>query len=515
MSKKYMLGCDVGTSGTKTVLFSVDGTPITSATVEYPLYQPQNGYAEQDPADWVNATMETIAAVIRQSGVAPADIVSVGLSGQMHGLVMLDEFNQVLRPSIIWCDQRTQAECDEMTRILGRDKLIAITANPAITGFTASKVLWVKNHEPEIYAKVKKIMLPKDYVRFALTGAFVSDYSDASGMQLLDVPNRVWSKEVCDALGIDMSWLCDLCESSDVSGRITPEAASRTGLLVGTPVAGSAGDQAASAVGSGIVRSGVLSATIGTSGVVFAHTDRPVIDPLGRVHTLCHALKDSWHIMGVTQGAGLSLKWFRDTFCKEEMAVADSLGVDPYVIMDKEAALSPIGADGLFFLPYFMGERTPHLDADCRGVFFGLTASHGKRDMLRSVMEGVGYSLTDCYAIIREMGFEGKEVRAAGGGGRSRLWRQMLCDMFDCPVTTTNSSEAGALGAALLGAVAAGIYPDVPTACDATIRTNPALSPDASTADYYKAAHPLYQHLYTSLKGDYKALAALRQQKGM
>lgn len=507
--EKYILGCDIGTSGTKSVLFTLGGKPVASAAMEYPLYQEQNGYAEQDPDDWVKAACSSIAAVIQKSGVDAKNIVSLGLSGQMHGLVMLDERNRPLRRAIIWCDQRTGAEAEEMTRILTREKLIAITANPAITGFTASKILWVKNHQPEIFEKTKKILLPKDYVRFALTGEFVSDYSDASGMQLMDVPHRKWSSEVCSALGIDMALLPDLCESSDISGRIHEKAAKLCGLLPGTPVAGSAGDQAASAVGSGIVRPGVLSATIGTSGVVFAYADKPAIDPQGRVHTLCHAVKGAWHIMGVTQGAGLSLKWFRDQFCKEESSVAAALGVDPYVLMDKEAALSPIGADGLLFLPYFMGERTPHLDPDCRGVFFGLSSSHEKRDLLRAVMEGVAYSLTDCYDIIRELGFDAREVRAAGGGGRSMLWRQMLADMFDSPVTTTNSSEAGALGAALLGAVSAGIYASVPEAADAAILTNDTLASSAEAAAFYKRGHALYQNLYASLKDNFKELTAL------
>ena len=510
MSDFYLLGCDVGTSGTKSVLFTLSGKPVASSVYEYPLYQPQNGYAEQDPRDFAEAAFASIRDVIAKSGVSPDSVLSVGLSGQMHGLVLLDEKGEPLRRAIIWCDQRTGEECEEITRILGREKLIAITANPAVTGFTASKIRWVQKHEPEIYEKTRKILLPKDYVRFALTGEFATDYSDASGMQLMDVPNRRWSNEVCAALGIDLSLLAPLCESSETAGRISREASKKTGLLPGTPVAGSAGDQAAAAVGSGIVRPGVISATIGTSGVVFAYADRPSIDPQGRVHTLCHAVKGAWHVMGVTQGAGLSLQWFRNRFCGEEMRVAAGLGVDPYSILDREAALSPIGADGLLFLPYFMGERTPHLDPDARGVFFGLTASHEKRDLLRAVMEGVGHSLTDCYDIIRELGFDAREVRAAGGGGRSPFWRQMLSDMFSAPVVTTNSSEAGALGAALLGGVAAGVYKDVPEACDVTVFTENTVRPDPAAAAYYRKAHVLYQKLYRSLREEYQLLKELR-----
>ncbi|MCR4906050.1 MAG: xylulokinase, partial [Clostridiales bacterium] len=324
---KYVIGIDVGTSGTKTVLFDEKGGVIASATIEYPLYQPQNGWAEQDPLDWWNASAKTTKTVIEKAGVSPEAIVGVGISGQMHGLVMLDRDNNVLRPSIIWCDQRTAEECEDIERLMGgRDRLIAITANPALTGFTASKILWVKKHEPEIYAKCAHILLPKDYIRLMLTGEYATEVSDASGMQLLDVPRRDWSDEVLEKLGIDKSLLGKVYESPEITGTVTPEASALTGLAPGTPVVGGAGDNAAAAVGVGVVSDGRAFTTIGTSGVVFAHTDSITIDPKGRVHTFCCAVPGAWHVMGVTQAAGLSLRWLRDTVCTPEIAEAEQQG---------------------------------------------------------------------------------------------------------------------------------------------------------------------------------------------
>ena len=379
---KYVLGIDLGTSGTKTVLFDQYGTAVCSALVEYPLYQPHNGWAEQKPEDWYHAAVDTIRSVLTKSGVDKKDVVSMGISGQMHGLVMLDEAGNVLRPSIIWCDQRTAAECDQIHEIVGRDQLIAITANPALTGFTLSKLLWVRNHEPEVYAKCRHILLPKDYVRYMLTGDFATEVSDASGMQMLDVPNRCWSEKLLNMLNIDPSLLAKVYESCEVTGHISKAAAELTGLSEDTLVVGGAGDNAAAAVGTGVVEDGRAFTTIGTSGVVFAHTDKLAIDPKGRVHTFCCAVPGAWHVMGVTQAAGLSLKWFRDNFCMAEKEAAALMGEDPYNLMNKQAAQSPIGANKLLYAPYLMGERTPHLDADCRGMFFGLSAMHTRRDLL-------------------------------------------------------------------------------------------------------------------------------------
>lgn len=503
----YLLGIDIGTSGTKTVLFDELGNTVASALEEYPLYQPHIGWAEQDPEDWWQATAAGIRKVIDKSGVKAEDISGIGLSGQMHGLVMLDAENKVLRRSIIWCDQRSTAECEQITSLIGAERLIEITANPALTGFTASKIMWVKNNEPEIFEKAKKILLPKDYVRFKLTGEFATEVSDASGMQLMDIPKRDWSPEMLSKLGIERSQLADMYESQEISARVNSEAAKLTGLKIGTPVAGGAGDQAAGAVGNGIVKPGVVSSTIGSSGVVFAYLDKISIDPKGRVHTFCHAVPNTWHVMGVTQGAGLSLKWFRDNFCQDEMNTAKMMDVDPYVLMDQEADKVSTGSNGLLYLPYLMGERTPHLDAYARGVFFGLSAKHEKRDMIRSVMEGVTFSLRDCMEIIKEMGVSVSEIRASGGGGKSKLWRQMQADVFGNAITTINSSEGPALGVALLAGVGTGVYKSVAEACDTAIKVKNVQDPDMNKYKIYDKYYHLYNQLYKSLKNDYKDLA--------
>ena len=505
----YLLGVDLGTSGTKTVLFDTAGNVMASKTVEYPMYQPQNGWAEQDPRDWWNATAVTTKAVIEESGVDPADIKGVGISGQMHGLVMLDKEGKVLRRSIIWCDQRTAAQCEEITQRVGKERLIEITANPALTGFTASKILWVREHQPELYARCAHILLPKDYVRYMLTGEFATEVSDASGMQLLDVPGRCWSQEVLEKLDIDPALLAKVYESPEVTGEITSRAAELTGLKAGTPVVGGAGDNAAAAVGTGVVRDGKAFTTIGTSGVVFAHTDNISIDPQGRVHTFCCAVPGAWHVMGVTQGAGLSLKWFRDNFCQAEKDAAAGMGKDPYVLMDQQAERVPIGCNKLLYLPYLMGERTPHLDPDCRGVFFGLSAIHTKYDMLRAVMEGVTFSQRDSVEILREMGVDLKEMLACGGGGSSPLWRQMLADTFNCEVKTVVSKEGPALGVAILAGVGAGIYKSVEEGCRAVIRTNPPQPPIAENVPQYEKFYQIYRSLYPALKDSYQQLAKL------
>ncbi len=506
---KYLLGIDLGTSGTKTVLFNQNGEGICSATVEYPMSQPKNGWAEQDPADWYNAAVETIRTVLSRSGVDPEDVVSMGISGQMHGLVMLDEKNQVIRPSIIWCDQRTARECEEITEKVGYENMIRITANPALTGFTLSKIMWVRKHEPENYARCRHILLPKDYVRFMLTGDFATEVSDASGMQLLDVPNRCWSQELLDLLDIDGSMLAKVYESCEVTGHISAEASKITGLSEKTLVVGGAGDNAAAAVGTGVVEDGKAFTTIGTSGVVFAHTDHLAIDPKGRVHTFCCAVPGAWHVMGVTQAAGLSLKWFRDNFCQAEKTAAEAMGVDSYDLLNKEVAQSPIGANKLLYAPYLMGERTPHLDADCRGMFFGLNAMHTRRDLLRAVMEGVTYALNDCLSVLKGMGVAPETMLACGGGGKSPLWRQMLADVMNCPVATTVNTEGPALGVAILAGVGAGLYGSVQEACKAMIHVNPAQNPDADAVACYAKVYEVYKKLYATNKELFRELGRL------
>ncbi|WP_294581162.1 xylulokinase [uncultured Ruminococcus sp.] len=506
----YVIGVDCGTSGTKTVLFQEDGTVMASATVEYPMYQPKNGYAEQDPADWKNAMIQTIQTVVRKIGVPKEEIKGIGISGQMHGLVMLDQDNQVLRNSIIWCDQRTAAEVDEMNRVVGREKLMEITANPALTGWTAAKILWVRNNEPDVYEKCRHILLPKDYLRLILTGEYATEVSDASGMQLLDIANRCWSDELLHLLQIDKSLLGKVYESCEVTGTLTREMADTLGLCEGIVVVGGAGDNAAAAVGTGVVQDGKAFTTIGTSGVVFAHTSSMAMDKLGRVHTCCAAVPNSWHVMGVTQGAGLSLKWFRDQFCAAEKQTASLMGVDEYYLMDKEAEQVPVGANRLLYLPYLMGERTPHLDPNARGVFFGLSAMHTKRDMLRAVMEGVTYSLRDCVEVFREMGISVDDMMACGGGGTSPLWRSMLADLYNCPVKTVASKEGPSLGVAILASVGAGIYSSVPEACSAIVKTDKTQTPQAENVPAYESYYQLYRQIYPALKTQFATLAGLQ-----
>ena len=506
---EYVIGVDLGTSGTKTVLFDVCGNVLASKTIEYPLYQPENGWAEQDPAAWWRAASQSMKEVVAKSGVNKADIKGIGISGQMHGLVMLDKAGNVLRRSIIWCDQRTGAECDEITAKVGKERLIEITANPALTGFTASKILWVRNHEPEVYEKCAHILLPKDYVRYMLTGEFATEVSDASGMQLLDVPNRKWSSEVLEKLGIDSSLLAKVYESPEITGKVTAKAAELCGVAEGTVVVGGAGDNAAAAVGTGTVVDGRAFTTLGTSGVVFAHTSKLSIDPKGRVHTFCCAVPNAWHVMGVTQAAGLSLKWFRDNFCSSEMTTAAGMKVDPYYLMDKQAEKIPIGADRLLYMPYLMGERTPHLDPDCRGAFIGLSAMHTRQHLLRAVMEGVVYSQRDSVEVLRSMGVQIGDMLACGGGGTSPLWRQMLADVYGCPVKTVKSKEGPALGVAILAAVGTGVYKSVEEACKEVIKLNEPQNPIAENSKEYEKFYQMYTKLYPALRDSYKTLATL------
>jgi xylulokinase len=506
---QYLIGIDIGTSGLKAVLFNEKGDTIKSSTIEYPLYQPENGWAEQDPADWWNATKDCIRYIIQNSGIKNADIRAIGLSGQMHGLVMLDKKGDVLRRSILWCDQRTGRECEDMTRIVGYDKLIAITANPALTGFTASKILWVRKHEPEIYAQCAHILLPKDYIRYKLTGEFATEVSDASGMQLLDIGQRCWSDEILRLLQIDKSLLGKVYESPEVTGVIHAQAAEQTGLKQGTAVVGGAGDNAAAAVGTGVVRDGSAFTTIGTSGVVYAHTSKLTIEPKGRVHTFCCAVPGEWHVMGVTQGAGLSLQWFRNNFCESEKTVAKNLSQDPYTIMTSEAQNIPIGCERLIYLPYLMGERTPHLDPDCRGVFFGLSAIHTRPHLIRAVLEGIAYSMRDCFEILVGMDVRIKDMLICGGGSRSPMWCQMFSDVYECNIKTLLSNEGASLGAAILAGVGSGCFSTVQEACGALIKTTEPQQPIPANASAYKKSYAIYQQLYPALKTVYKDLKSI------
>lgn len=504
---KYLLGVDLGTSGTKTVLFDTSGKVVAAKTIEYPLYQPANGWAEQSPSDWWNAVVNGISYVITKSQIAASEIAGIGLSGQMHGLVMLDKNGNVLRNSIIWCDQRTAKECGQMNAQIGETRLIEITANPALTGFTASKILWVQNNEPEIYEKCAHILLPKDYIRYMLTGDFATEVSDASGMQLMDVGKRCWSDELLSKFSIDKAMLGKLYESPEVTGTVHKNAAELTGLAEGTLVVGGAADNSAAAVGTGVVRAGNAFTTIGTSGVVYAISDNVSIDLKGRVHTLCSAVPGKWTLMSCTLAAGLSLKWLRDTCCYEEMLEAQKKGIDPYEIMNNLAEKIEAGAGGLVYLPYLMGERSPHPDPYCRGVFFGLSASHNRANMVRAVMEGVAFSQLECVEVFRDMGVDVEDMIACGGGGRSLVWRQMLADLYGCAVSTINADEGPAFGAAILAGVGAGVYESVEKACDVLVQKKSIQSPDFSTRRKYEKYYNLYKMLYRDLQPSFKYLA--------
>jgi len=506
----YLLGIDIGTSGTKTLLIDTRGRIRASVTVEYPSYAPKPAWSEQAPDDWWDATCRSARQALRKARVKGSQVAGIGLSGQMHGSVFLGKRGKVLRRAILWNDQRTGAECDEITRAAGgRKKLIRMVSNPALTGFTAPKILWVRKHEPRVYEKTAKILLPKDYVRYRLTGEFATEVSDASGTLLLDVKRRRWSKKLLDLLRIDADLLPEVFESPEVSGRLTAAAAKATGLVEGIPVVGGGGDQAAGAVGNGIVRRGVISATMGTSGVVFAHADTVETDPDGRVHTFCHAVPGKWHVMGVVLAAGGSLQWFRNALCQDLVREAGRKKVDPYELITAAAADVPPGADGLYFLPYLTGERTPHADPDCRAAWVGLSNMHTRAHMARAVIEGATYAMRDCLEIIQGMGVPVREIRVSGGGARSAFWRQLQADVYRKAVWTVSSEEGPAYGVALLAGVGTGVWKSVPEACDATIKTLRKSAPDRKTVARYCALYPEYGRLYASLKDDFKRIAAL------
>jgi xylulokinase len=480
-----LIGLDVGTSGARAVAIDLKGNVIAAASAEYPLSTPRPGWTEQDPEHWWAASKEVLSQVAAQLKDPP---LGLGLTGQMHGSVFLDSSDHVIRPALLWSDQRTAEECRAITEKVGAQRLVEITGNPAITGFQAPKILWLRNHEPEAYARVHHVLLPKDFIRLKLTGERATDASDASGTLLLDLRRRTWSDEVLAALEIPRRWLPEVHEGPEVTGRITSGAAAATGLPPGLPVAAGGGDNAAAAVGNGIVREGLVTSSVGTSGVVFAHSETPRIDPLGRIHTFCHAVPGRYHLMGVTLSAGGSLRWWRE-------AAGGDLD---YEALAAEADTAPPGSEGLVFLPYLSGERTPHLDPQARGAFAGLSLRHSRAHLTRAVMEGVTYSLKDCLDLMAELGMPIAEIRATGGGARSPLWRRMQADVFGLPVHRTRTDEGPAFGAAMLAGVAAGAYSDVFEAV-ALIQVQPDIDhPDAERHRLYQRYHAVYSDMYAA-----------------
>jgi xylulokinase len=496
---KYALGIDVGTGGSRALLIDAGGSIVASATTEHvPFASPRMGWAEQDPQDWWSASASSIRSVLHSAGISGADVAAVGLAGQMHGAVLLDEQDAVLRPALIWCDQRTEAQCEWLNEHVGRERLLAFTSNPALTNFTLTKLLWVRDREPQLWARFRRFLLPKDYVRFRLTGEHAMDVAEASGTLMLDVKRRRWSLELLEEIGLPSSCLPRLFESPENCALVSVAGAAATGLVAGTPVVAGAGDQAAGAVGMGIVRPGTVSATIGTSGVVFAATDRPATDQFGRLHTFCHAVPNTWHVMGVTQAAGLSLRWVRD-----------NLQCESYDEMMQRAGKSPPGANGLIWLPYLMGERTPHLDPNARGALIGINASHTTSDVIRAVLEGVAFSLRDSFALIQNLGLPVNEVRLGGGGARSPLWRQIQADIYGHDVHTVQTEEGAAYGAALLAGVGARFWNSVEEACDSVVRVVETVAVQPTIAQKMQSIYSVYADAYPALKPLFRQLHEL------
>lgn len=477
------------------MIIDSNGRVLASAIAEHaPFSCPHTAWAEQEPDDWWRAAQQAIRSTIAASAVAPSSILAVGLSGQMHGAVLLDERDRVVRPAIIWCDQRTERECEWLASTVGAARLLALTCNPALTNFTLPKLIWVRTHEPDAWRRVRRVMLPKDFVRLRLSGVHATDVADASGTLMLDVARRQWSREMLERAAIDSTMLPDVYESPEICARVSHDGAQATGLAEGTPIVAGAGDQAAGAVGMGITRPGTVSVTIGTSGVVFAATDRPALDPHGRLHTFCHAIPDRWHMMGVTQAAGLSLRWLKEQL--EPNLASD----EAYPKLTNEAAAIEPGAGGLMWAPYLMGERTPHLDPNIRGALLGLAANHTRGHIVRAVLEGVAFSLRDSFSIFEELGVPIRRVRLGGGGARSPLWRQIQSDVYAHDVEIAAADEGAAYGAALLAGVGAGMWPTVDEACEQVVRSSVEARPNPKTVPIMSERYAAYRRIYPALR---------------
>ncbi|MCR5537043.1 MAG: xylulokinase [Succinivibrio sp.] len=507
----YLLGVDLGTSGCKTVLFDLKGQALASQTVSYPLLQPKNGWAEQQPELWYQAALSSLHEVMQRSGVKPSDVLGLSIAGQMHGLVMLDEHQEVLRPAILWCDARCERQCQEFTQRVGSERLMELNGNPALPGFTAPKILWVQEQEPEVFAHCRTILLPKDYVRYRLTGVLKAEISDASGTNLLDLKRRVWSSELLESLGLKAELLPMLCQSCEAAGTLTKEAAEATGLLSGTLVAAGAADNAAAALGTGVCQEGSAFVTLGTSGVIFAHTRRPVYDKQGRVHTFCAAVPGAYALLSCTLSCGQSLRFGRDVMYAREHEECAQRGEEIYDYMTDEASGIPVGAEGLIYLPYLMGERSPLLDAKARGVFFGLSALHSRAHLTRAILEGVCLSQKHNLKVLEELKVVPEELRACGGGASSALFRQILCDSLSKVIKTVTSREGPALGAAILAGCAAGAYSSVEEGVAQCVRLkDEECRPDPQAQQRYEAIFELYEQLYPALKPAFAKLDTLR-----
>lgn len=507
---EYSMGIDVGTTGVKIVIIDIDGKLKGTETVEYPLITPKPGWAEQEPYDWWNATIKCIRKILKKTEIDGKDIKGIGLTGQMHGAVFLDKENKVIHPAILWCDQRTAEECKEINEIVGEERIFEITCNPVLTGFQAPKILWLRKNKPDIYRNVRKILLPKDYIRFCLTGEFATDVSDASGTSLFDVRNRKWSEEILEKLEIPLDFLPKAYEGTEITGYIKKDVSKITGLDENTPVVAGGGDQASGGVGNGIVEEGLVSVTIGTSGVVFAHSEKVIVDPKGRLHTFCHAVPGKWHLMGVMLSAGGSFRWLRDNLCEEEKREGKRKKVDPYEIMTGKAKEIPVGSEGLIFLPYLTGERCPYPDPNARGVFFGLSLKHTKSHIIRSVMEGITFGLRDSVEIMKEINLPiGEKFIGSGGGGKSDFWCQMMADIFGKNIARLECQEGAPFGAAILAGVGIGLYEDVKTACKKILKEKDVFRYDEERFKKYENFYRIYRELYPALKKSFDNLSKI------
>lgn len=497
----FFMGIDIGTSGVKVLLIDEKGEVINKGEEEYPLYTPYPGWTEQDPQEWWSATKNAIKKAIKN--VDSSEIKGIGLTGQMHGSVFLDEAGNVIRPCILWNDQRTYKEVEEIMERFG-DKVVEWIANPVLTGFTLPKIIWLKKNEPDNFKKVRKVLLPKDFIRFKLTGEYATEVSDASGTALFDVKNRKWSKEMIEAMELSIDLLPKSYESPEITGYVIKEVAEETGLKEGTPVVGGGGDQAAQAVGMGIVHPYDTSVTLGTSGVVFSAIDKVFVDPRLRTHTFCHAVPGMWHIMGVMLSAGGSLRWYRDTFGEMEISISKLLDKDPYEILTAEAENVKPGSERLLFLPYLTGERCPYPDPFARGVFFGIGLNHTRAHFVRAIIEGISFGLNDSLNILKELGVRPDMVKVSGGGARSLLWRKILASIFQLPVATINVTEGAAFGSALLSAVGTGQFSSVVEAGESIVKITSITEPENSWVKVYEELYPLYRKLYSDLKNDFR-----------
>jgi xylulokinase len=486
-----LLGLDISTTGAKALLINREGAVVSSATTPLTLSTPKPLWSEQDPGEWWRAMVKSIQLALVDTAASGQTVEAIGLTGQMHGLVLLDDDGKVLRPAILWNDQRCAEECDEIRRRVGREKLIQITGNDALTGFTAPKILWVETHEPDVYQRARHVLLPKDYIRYKLTGQFAMDKADGSGTMLFDLARRDWSFEILNSLEIDPAWMPQTFEGPEITGEVTSEAAASTGLPPNIPVVAGGGDQSAQAVGVGAVRSDVMALVLGTSGVVFAATESPLIEPKGRLHAFCHAVPNRWHLMGVMLSAAGSLQWYRDVLAPQAS----------FQQMEDESGEVPAGSEGLLILPYLSGERTPHPDPLARAAWVGLALRHRRGHLTRAVLEGVAFGLKDIFLLMQSVGLGAiDQVRVSGGGAKSKLWRQILADVLGVELVTVNTTEGAAYGAALLAGVAKSWWSDVDTACTETVRVKERISPDSRNVERYAQLYQQYELLYPALK---------------